>query len=119
MECVRHRDEADSLKIVEPWGSLTWLVNKTFLGSNTLTVGRVVIKRGMSNPRHLHPNSEEILYLLKGKLQHSLGNEKVLLKEGDTLRIDAGVAHNAMSIGDVDADMIVVYPTPDRQFITE
>ena len=43
----------------------------------------------------------------------------MLLKEGDTLRIDAGVAHNAMSIGDVDADMIVVYPTPDRQFITE
>lgn len=111
--------DSDSAKIVESWGSLTWLANKSIIGTRGVTVGRVVIKKGMCNPRHSHPNCEEVLYLLSGRLEHTIGDEKIIVESGDSILIAAGVAHNAVSIGDCDADMIVVYNSPSRQMVGE
>ena len=116
---VRRAAEADAARIVEPWGSLTWLASQPIGNAAGLTLGRVVIKPGMSNPRHTHPNCEEALYLLRGRLEHTLGGRAVVLEAGDTLIADAGVPHNATNIGDEDADMIVVYSSGDRQFNPE
>lgn len=103
----------------ENWGSLLWLANGELGNADGLTLGRVVIKRGQSNPRHRHPNCEEVLYLLGGELQHTLGDETFTLRAGDTLSIPAGVWHNAVSGGEQDADMIVVYDSAQREFELE
>ena len=49
------------------WGTITWLDSAALTGG-ALTVGRVRIEAGASNPRHRHPNCEEALYLLAGAL---------------------------------------------------
>ena len=68
MTCrLRTKDESDRKRITEDWGSLTWLASAEISDSD-LTVGRVVIKPGQSNPRHCHDNCEEVLYLLHGSL---------------------------------------------------
>jgi quercetin dioxygenase-like cupin family protein len=103
--------------IAEDWGSLTWLASGELLGTEGLTVGRVVIKKGRNNPKHVHPDSEEVLYLLEGELAHSVGDEEVTVKKGGTIVIPAGVPHNAVSVGGVDADMIVAYPTNARKIL--
>ncbi|HIG45791.1 MAG TPA: hypothetical protein EYQ20_04975 [candidate division Zixibacteria bacterium] len=38
---------------------------------------------------------------------------------GDTLVLPAGVMHNAVSKGDMDADMIVTYSSGERDFRLE
>jgi mannose-6-phosphate isomerase-like protein (cupin superfamily) len=48
-----------------------------------------------------------------------MGDKKVVLSAGDTLVVAAGVSHNAVSIGDVDADMIVAYSSGARDFVLE
>ena len=101
------------------WGSLTWLASKELENAEGLTLGRVIIKKGHSNPRHSHPNCEEVLYLLSGTLEHTMGGESVVLNPGDTISIDAGIPHNAVNIGDKDADMIVVYSSAERGFQKE
>jgi quercetin dioxygenase-like cupin family protein len=106
-------------RIDEPWGSLTWLAAKAAGNAEGITFGRVVIKRGQSNPRHAHNNCEEVLYLLSGELDHTVGGETVHLAAGDTLGLPARVFHNAKSVGTVDADMIVVYPSGTRDFVKE
>ena len=103
----------------ESWGSLLWLANQQLDNADGLTLGRVIIKRGQSNPRHCHPNCEEVLYLLSGQLQHTLGDETFDLSAGDTLSIPAGAWHNARSVGEQDADMIVVYDSAQREFELE
>ena len=100
---LRHVSEADADRIDEDWGSLCWLASKGIGNVEGLTFGRVIIKKGQSNPRHRHPNCEEVLYLLSGRLEHSVGDDKVIMETGDTLAVEAGVAHNALSIGDEDA----------------
>ncbi len=115
MSSVQTKQDTDSQTIVESWGSLTWLASKELTGSD-ITVGRVVIKQGRSNPRHRHDTCEEVLYLTRGALDHALDDQVVHLEVGDTLIVPAGVAHNAESVGDCDAEMIVVYSTGSRDF---
>ncbi len=103
----------------EDWGSLTWLAGHTVNTGDDLTLGVVVIRRGQSNPRHAHTNCQEALYLLKGRLRHTIGDEEVVLEPGDTLVVEPDVFHNADSIGDEDAEMIVAYSSPDRDFRPE
>ncbi|HUV64275.1 MAG TPA: ThuA domain-containing protein [Sedimentisphaerales bacterium] len=105
--------------INEDWGSLTWLAGKNIGNAEGLVLGRVTIKAGKSNPRHRHPNCEEVLYLLKGRLEHTLGDQTFTLSAGDTITVGPGVFHNATCIGNEDADMIVVYSEGIRGFEPE
>jgi len=113
------RKEAESRQAEAPWGTLRWLASGDLGNSDALTIGYAMIKKGMSNPRHRHKNSEEILHLLRGRLKHTFGDESVTMEPGDTITIEAGIFHNALSIGDCDAEMIVAYPTPNRTFEQE
>ena len=79
-------------------------------------MGRVVIAVGAANPRHIHDSCEEVLYLLRGALRHSLDNDVVELAAGDVLVARPGVVHHAENIGDVPAEMVVVYSSGTRDF---
>mgnify|MGYP000583682761 CR=1 FL=1 len=116
---IRTAKESEATKINEEWGSLNWVASKATGNTKNITVGRVTIKKGQSNPRHSHSNCEEVLYLLSGQLEHSIGDETVILRAGDTLVIGPGIAHNAINIGDEDADMIVAYSSGVREFQLE
>lgn len=111
--------EVEEARTDTSWGSLRWLASREAGNAEGLTLGRVVIRRGQSNPRHCHPSCEEILYLLSGELEHTLGSEAFTLRPGDTLAIPPGVFHNATSTGGEDAEMIVAYSTAERDFVLE
>jgi quercetin dioxygenase-like cupin family protein len=111
--------DAEGKRILENWGALMWLGSPQIGNVQDMTVGRVIIKRGQANPRHAHGNCEELLYLLKGRLEHTMGDEKVFLNPGDTLTVAAGVFHNARAIGEEDADMMVCYSSGSRDFQLE
>jgi quercetin dioxygenase-like cupin family protein len=101
--------------VQEDWGSLRWVANAALGNAEGVTVGRVVIEKGKANPRHSHSNGEEVLYLLRGRLNHTFEADHAVLEPGDTISIPAGVAHNALSVGDEDAEMIVVYSSASRE----
>jgi quercetin dioxygenase-like cupin family protein len=111
--------EAVEKRIDEDWGSLTWLASQGIGNARGLTLGRVMIRPGHSNPRHCHTNCEEALYLLRGRLEHSVADETIVLSAGDVLTVPAGVMHHATNIGDDDADMIVSYSSGLRDFELE
>jgi quercetin dioxygenase-like cupin family protein len=113
------RTRGEQKDIYEDWGSLTWLAGTEYGNADGLVLGRVTLKAGMSNPRHRHPRCEEVLYMLKGRIVHSLGNESFTLSAGDTITIPAGVFHDAKCISDEDADMIVAYSEGIRLFELE
>ena len=73
----------------------------------------------MANPRHYHTTCEEVLTLLAGQIEHTMGDEQVVMEPGDTLVVPAGVPHNATCVSSTDADMIVAYSSADRDFHLE
>lgn len=102
-----------------PWGHLEWYVSGPQKNSATMTVGRCTINPGDENPRHIHPNCDEVLHLLSGTISHSIGDESWTLKPGDTISIPAGAAHNAKSIGTIPAVMIIAFSSSEREFVLE
>ena len=100
------------------WGSLCWIANQEISGTAAVSAARVVIRAGKSNPRHVHDDTEEILHLLSGTLSHRVGDEDetVDLSPGDTLVIPPGVPHSALSTGNSDAEMIVIYSSGTRSY---
>ena len=100
------------------WGHIIWLDNAELTGSETLTVGIVVIEPGKSNPEHYHPNCDETLLLLEGELVHTVGDESYTLAAGDLIHIPAGVRHRATNTGNAPAKMVVSYNTGRRGFVS-
>ena len=108
------RTFAEGIMIDQPWGKLTWLASRELGNSTTMTFGRVTIPADQTNPRHRHPNCDEILHLISGRLEHSLGDEKFLLNPGDTILIPAGQWHNSRALHGVDAEMVICFSSADR-----
>jgi quercetin dioxygenase-like cupin family protein len=102
------------------WGNLAWFCNDELQNSKSMTVGRCVIKPGQANPRHYHPNCDEILHVLEGKILHSMeGGKTVEMSAGDTISIPVSVPHNAKNIGDKEAVMLICFSSAERKTVGE
>lgn len=101
------------------WGRLVWLVSGRLGTSTTMTVGRCYIAPGRENPRHFHPNCDEVLHVLQGTIEHSLDAETVPMSAGDTISIPRGTVHNARNVGDDEAIFVIVFSTATREVVPE
>jgi quercetin dioxygenase-like cupin family protein len=84
-----------------------------------MTVGEAVIKPGQENPRHFHPNCDEVLHVIRGHILQTVGDKSVEMNEGDTVSIPAGIRHNAKNIGTEDAVLAISFSSATRQTIGE
>lgn len=110
---------ADHLIEEQTWGRLVWMVAGRMGNSETMTVGCCYIDPGQQNPRHHHPNCDEVLHVLRGTIEHSAGDEVVQMEPGDTISIPAGVVHNARNVGNDQAVFVISFSSADRQTIGE
>lgn len=119
-------DPADPARLVPPgggdtisfpWGRLHWLCTGERLPDARQTFGLAEILPGQKNPRHYHPNCDEVLYLLEGEIEHSLGQAVYRLTPGAMLHIPANVHHDARNVGPATAKMVIAYNVPDRQAV--
>jgi len=98
-----------------PWGRIIWLVSRSLGNSATMTFGLVTIKAGAANAVHRHPNCDEILHVLRGRIEHTLGDQYYVMKAGDTISIPAGVWHNARALDGAEAEMVICFSSADRE----
>ena len=103
----------------QDWGRLVWMVSGRQGNSTEMTVGRCYIAPGQENPRHYHPNCDEVLHVLQGRIDHRLGGETVPMGPGDTISIPTGTVHNARNTGAEPAVLMIAFSTPDRQVVGE
>ena len=105
---------AEADLFVQPWGQIAWSASQKLGNSTRLTFGRVLLKAGEHTPRHRHPNCDEILYVLAGRIEHSLGEASFILETGDTISIPTGEWHGARVLGEHAAEMIICFSAADR-----
>jgi quercetin dioxygenase-like cupin family protein len=98
------------------WGWIAWTMNDQIDPESTMTFGLVYLKPRQTNTFHVHPNADEILHVIEGKLEHRLGKGWVKMGPGDTIRIPKGVPHNART-GEEGCRVVVVYDTGAREFV--
>jgi quercetin dioxygenase-like cupin family protein len=106
---------ATSGEVIEmAWGRLVWTVSGALGNSNTMSVGRATIRAGMENPRHRHPNCDEVLHVIEGRVEHIEDSGSWVLDPGDSVSIPKGVWHQARSLGSEDAQVVICFNSPNR-----
>ncbi len=110
------RNESNGKRVDFPWGRIVWLADRDLTGDSCgLTFGIVTIAAGERNVEHLHPNCDELVYVERGRIEHSLDDRRFALGPGDMLHVPRNRPHGARNIGDAEARLIVVYDTARRE----
>ena len=74
------------------------------------------IRAGAHAAAHRHPN-EQIFWMLKGRMEFRLGNERRVCGPGDIAVIPGGVEHEAW--WPEDTEVIDVFSPPREDFLTD
>ena len=93
---------------VEDWGTLRWLSHPPATGAKELTVIDVGLAPGKGHNFHKHPDQEEVILVVAGKVEQWVDREKRTLGPGDSAFIPADVVHASFNIGDSDAKIIAI-----------
>jgi mannose-6-phosphate isomerase-like protein (cupin superfamily) len=101
-----------------PWGFQAWMANRA-VSESPLALARMILSAGQSGESHRHPNADEVLYLIKGRIGVRAGSETFQLEAADALTIPGALAHQIENIGDEDAEMFLAYSTGERDYIAE
>jgi quercetin dioxygenase-like cupin family protein len=81
---------------VEPMNDL---VTRQVIHTASMTVSRLVLKKGAVVPRHSHPN-EQITNVESGSLRFLFDDGEVLVKTGESLEIPGDLAHAVEALED-------------------
>lgn len=90
-------------------------------GSKFLTVAELTVEPGRKSAYHIHPNTEESIYVIEGEMEFRLGGNKFRASAGDCVLANRGIGHGLENVGDAPARLITMYPSPapEREEIGE
>lgn len=74
----------------------------------SMTVGVEVLDIGDGPSPHVQSREDEGFYVLEGKVEFTVGNETVRLKEGEFINIRSGTAHTVTNVGLNEAKLLVI-----------
>lgn len=103
---------------VTSWGKLVWQVSADRKNSENLTVGICYIDPGKANGRHYHPNCEEVLTVVRGRIVHTWDDEEIEMQQGDSITVPPGIVHNARNIGDEVAELGICFSSAYRDTVS-
>jgi quercetin dioxygenase-like cupin family protein len=85
------------------WGQLRWLSHPPSTGAGQLTVIDVTLAPGKGHDFHRHPDQEEVLLIIAGRVEQWVDREKRILGPGDSAFVPKGVVHASFNVGDTEA----------------
>jgi quercetin dioxygenase-like cupin family protein len=98
------------------FGSVQWAVRENDPPGAEQTIGLAVFDPGKSNAEHIHPNCEEVVYVLDGEVRHTLGDQQTVLRPGDLIVVPRNVPHRLINDGDAAVRTYIVFSSADRRF---
>jgi quercetin dioxygenase-like cupin family protein len=110
------RRNAGSHAEATPFGSVHWVSRADDPPGAEMTVGLATFDPGKGNAEHIHPNCEEVVYVLDGEVTHTLGEQETVLRGGDLIVVPRDVPHRLFNAGNAPVRAYIVFSSPDRQF---
>ncbi|HTT91790.1 MAG TPA: cupin domain-containing protein [Acidimicrobiales bacterium] len=107
----------EAIAVETSWGRVAWLISGEVTEGAEQTFGIVTIATGHANPLHLHPNCEEVLYVLSGACEHRVGDLTVEMRPGQAICIPRGTPHQARTTSTEPLVVAVSFSSPNRQVV--
>ena len=98
--------------LVFEWGTLRCLSSPRITGAERFSTGVVEIEPGKGHQVHSHPGVEEIIYVVSGTGDQSLGEISQNVQPGDLIHVFPGVEHSTINTGTETLVLLVVYSPP-------
>ena len=83
----------EKIDFLSPWTLDEWICRGDIVDNQHLLMVRANMEPGQSHPFHNHPTREELIYVISGKAEQWVGQEKRILGPGDTAFIPMGEVH--------------------------
>jgi transcriptional regulator with XRE-family HTH domain len=77
--------------------------------SQTTDVVLLELKKGAGRKQMIRTDAFECKYILKGKVEYQVEEEKFILNTGDTLFFDGRLKHRIRNIGNNEALLLIIY----------
>lgn len=81
-----------------PWGELARLSGPQETSAKDLTIMEVLINEGGGHSFHYHPDQEELIYVVSGRIEQWLERESKLLGPGDAIFIPRAKVHASFNV---------------------
>lgn len=85
-----------------------WYVRPDLVDDSNLLAVVGEFPEGGVHPFHKHPNMEELIYLLEGKLEQWVEDEMFQMEQGDTVHIPADMVHASYNAGSETMKMLAI-----------
>ena len=106
--CVTVLNESETEVKIDDFGTSSWLSNPPSTGARQLTVIDVNLDPGKGHNFHKHPDQEEVIVVVTGKVEQWVDREKRILGPGDCTFIPAGVVHASSNTGENPAKIMAI-----------
>jgi quercetin dioxygenase-like cupin family protein len=100
--------------VEESWGSMEWLVDDALQPGAALSLARMTVRAGCTSELHRHPNCDEAVHVLSGRVEQRIGDRLVVLSAGQSAHIAAGADHCSRALDGKDAILMVAYSAGRR-----
>ncbi len=77
-----------------------WFSRPDITGSGDLIVVRVDVEPGGGHPFHLHPEMDEVIYILAGSAEQWIEKDKKILQAGESVFVPKKMVHATFNAGD-------------------
>ena len=84
---------AEKVDVQSPWTIEEWLCRSDIVPNQDLMMVRANMEAGWSHPFHTHPTREEIIYILSGRAEQWIGEQRRVLGPGELVFIPKGEVH--------------------------
>jgi quercetin dioxygenase-like cupin family protein len=95
---------------------ITELMSQKIVAGANQMLAQTYLKQGALVPMHAHP-SEQMTYVLQGALKFRVGDEEIIVREGEVLHIPANARHQAEALDDT--FQLDIYSPPREDWLRE
>jgi len=94
------------------WGVLKWMSTPEVTGGKRFSAGVVKLEPGKGHERHTHPDSDEILFVIRGEGEQEVAERTREIGAGDMVFVPEGVEHGTVNTGWEPLLLLAVYAPP-------
>ena len=110
MTILRRADQEESSPME---GSKSLMMAGASTGASMATVGDLTVQPGVRSAYHLHPNTEEAIFVVEGEMEFRVGSSRFRASTGDCVLAPQSTGHGLENVGDTPARLITIYPTAE------
>lgn len=114
-DIIRVVDEKDAEVYGQKWAQVKKLITSKTAGSKNADLGILRLQPKKKTVPNIHPESEELFYILKGKGTLTVGQETKEIKAGQGVYIPSNVTHTFENTDEEIMEFLLIHSPPEPE----